>query len=177
VGPFLSLYAQNDEVRFYSRVFLYQCALKQVHIAVSPPSTTNSAPVQNDESSLARNSTILATSSAVPSRRSGTIVLSPARIFAGTISIIWVLIIPGWGSGSSPAQSYYKDPQESAPQVIFRPKTAKPGFLGCLLREIFACNRVAAAKAVRRARISRPCFPRKAPLLANSNSKNKCQTL
>jgi hypothetical protein len=26
-------------------------------------------------------------------------------------------------------------------QVIFRPNPAKPGFLGCLLREIFACKR------------------------------------
>jgi hypothetical protein len=32
---------------------------------------------------------------------------------------------------------------------------AKPGFFGCLLREIFACNRVATAKTVRRAHISR----------------------
>jgi hypothetical protein len=62
---------------------------------------------------------------------------------------------PVWGSGSSPAKSYYKNPQESASQVIFRPKTAKPGFLGCLLREIIACNLDARRQAVKTGRISR----------------------
>jgi hypothetical protein len=39
--------------------------------------------------------------------------------------------------------------------VIFHPKTARRGIFGCLLREINACNRVAAAEADRRAHISR----------------------
>jgi hypothetical protein len=30
--------------------------------------------------------------------------------------------------------------------VIIRPRTTKTGFLGCLMREIFACNRVVTAK-------------------------------
>jgi hypothetical protein len=43
-------------------------------------------------------------------------------------------------------KTYSKSLQESTSQVIFRPKTAKAGFLGCLLREIFACNSVAPRK-------------------------------
>jgi hypothetical protein len=76
--------------------------------------------------------------------------VSPLRPRAGAASRNGPSPVTSYrGSGSSPATSYYKDPQESVSQVIFRPKTAKPSFLGCLLREIFACNRVAAAKAVR----------------------------
>jgi hypothetical protein len=48
-----------------------------------------------------------------------------------------------------------KTPLASSSQVIFRPKTAKTGVLGCLMREIFACNRAAIAKMLRSARISR----------------------
>ncbi len=59
------------------------------------------------------------------------------------------------GSGSSPAKSYYKDPQESVSQVIFRPKTTKLGFWAvCCMKSLRAIV-VAAAKAVQRARISR----------------------
>jgi hypothetical protein len=36
--------------------------------------------------------------------------------------------------------SYYKDLQESASQVVFRPKTTNPGVFGYLPREIIACN-------------------------------------
>jgi hypothetical protein len=37
-------------------------------------------------------------------------------------------------------KSYYKGPQESASQVVFRPKTTNPGFFGYSLREIIACK-------------------------------------
>lgn len=39
-----------------------------------------------------------------------------------------------WGSGSSPAKSYYKNPRKGIIRVIFRPKTARLGFFGCLLQ-------------------------------------------
>src|SRR5438105_4272771 len=78
----------------------------------------------------------------------------PRRVEPNARSVATLDAPASWGIGSSSVKSYYKNPQESASQVIFRPKAAKPGFFGGLLREIFAYNHVAAAKAVRRASIS-----------------------
>jgi hypothetical protein len=44
--------------------------------------------------------------------------------------------------------SYYKDPQEGASQVVFPPKTTNPGFFGYSLRENIACNLDARRQAV-----------------------------
>jgi hypothetical protein len=52
-------------------------------------------------------------------------------------------------------KSYYKDPQESASQVVFRSKTTNPGFFGYSLREIIACNLDARRQVVKTGRISR----------------------
>jgi hypothetical protein len=60
-----------------------------------------------------------------------------------------------WGSGSSPAKSYYKDPGESLIGATFHPKIANPGFFGDFLREIIACNLDARRQAVKTGRISR----------------------
>jgi hypothetical protein len=52
-------------------------------------------------------------------------------------------------------KSHYKDPQESASQAVFRAKTTNPGFFGCSLREIIACNLDARRQVVKMDRISR----------------------
>jgi hypothetical protein len=52
-------------------------------------------------------------------------------------------------------KNYYKDPQESASQVVFRPKTTNPGFFGYSLRETIACNLDARRQVVKMDRISR----------------------
>src|SRR5262249_60400500 len=49
------------------------------YAAVMPPSTTSDAPVMNDESSDARNSAALASSSACPSRPIGSCTMRRAR--------------------------------------------------------------------------------------------------
>jgi len=53
------------------------------YCAVSPPSTTNSAPVVKDDSSLARKRTVLATSSALPIRPIGAARARPSRTRSG----------------------------------------------------------------------------------------------
>jgi hypothetical protein len=59
------------------------------------------------------------------------------------------------GSGSSVGKTYSKNPLESTPQVVFGSRIAKDVAFVCLLREIFAYNRIATAKMVQRAHISR----------------------
>jgi hypothetical protein len=61
----------------------------------------------------------------------------------------------GWGSGSSPAKSYYKDPGKSLIGATFHPKIAILGFFGDFLREIIACNLDARCQAVKTGCISR----------------------
>lgn len=45
-----------------------------------------------------------------------------------------------WGSGSSPAKIYGKEPSERLAGVSFGAEAAYPGLCGYSLREIFACN-------------------------------------
>src|SRR5262249_56500240 len=65
------------------------------YAAVAPPSTTNSPPVVNDASSLARNRMVRATSSASPMRPRGDAALRAARIFSGSRALAIVFCTIG----------------------------------------------------------------------------------